>query len=243
MQFDEQASQLCGSAAAGGCSSWRQAVGCTAAGERDPLQDRPCDNEIQPSQAGYCECDTPKVNLEYACDHEPFTCAEKCTATKEELVPCGQLVKATKAAKQALIDLVDGWGFRVREEDPLSGIGATNVTAGAIAALALFESSSGGSNGVDASSNATGSSGCGRAAVLITDGKSFVFLQFCFPPVSPVSPVSFLFLSLFLSPFIFLLSLSPISLLFPFRVGFIFISLLHQCVLLHVCVPPLPSLP
>ena len=62
-------------------------------------------------------------------------------------------------------DLIDSWGFRVRDEDPLAGIGTTNITAGAIAALALFEAKP-----PPSSVNETWSSGCGRAAVLITDG-------------------------------------------------------------------------
>ena len=103
VQFDEQASQLCSSASAGSCASWRQAVGCNATGDRDPLQDRPCDVEVQTSQAGYCECENSE-NYPVDCDHQPFTCDDKCNevTTKNELIPCGRMVKATKITKQAL---------------------------------------------------------------------------------------------------------------------------------------------
>ena len=60
------------------CVKWRQTDGCSATGKRQPDNDRSCDAVIKSGSSGYCECDSGVRAGESACEHPPFTCADKC---------------------------------------------------------------------------------------------------------------------------------------------------------------------
>ena len=67
------------------CVSWRQTVDCSPSARRQPAMDKPCNTRIQNGWSGYCECEGGVRAAESACQHEPFTCAEKCGAQWEWL--------------------------------------------------------------------------------------------------------------------------------------------------------------
>ena len=60
------------------CVSWRQTSGCSGTGKRQPDQDRTCQTNIRNGWSGYCECEGGVRAAESACEHVPFTCADKC---------------------------------------------------------------------------------------------------------------------------------------------------------------------
>ena len=60
------------------CVSWRQTSECSPMGKRQPHQDQACKAKIQSGWSGYCECDSGVRAGESNCEHEIFTCADKC---------------------------------------------------------------------------------------------------------------------------------------------------------------------
>ena len=60
------------------CVSWRQTSGCQPTGKRQPHEDQSCTTKIKSGSSGYCECDAGVRAAESACEHPPFTCADKC---------------------------------------------------------------------------------------------------------------------------------------------------------------------
>jgi tetratricopeptide (TPR) repeat protein len=60
------------------CVSWRQTSGCQPTGKRQPHEDQSCTTKIKSGWSGYCECDAGVRAAESACEHPPFTCADKC---------------------------------------------------------------------------------------------------------------------------------------------------------------------
>ena len=59
------------------CVGWRQTGGCTAAGSREPDNDKACDVEIEAGSSGYCEC-AGGGRLNADCDHPQGTCVDAC---------------------------------------------------------------------------------------------------------------------------------------------------------------------
>jgi len=60
------------------CIKWRQTGGCSASGKRQPQADRDCHVRIQDGWSGYCECEGGVRAAESGCEHEEFTCNERC---------------------------------------------------------------------------------------------------------------------------------------------------------------------
>jgi len=64
------------------CLGWRQTGGCSADGEREEQQDKPCDALINSRMSGFCECGDGRVIKKPGCDHgeheESFKCVDEC---------------------------------------------------------------------------------------------------------------------------------------------------------------------
>lgn len=60
------------------CVKWRQTSGCTASGKRQPDSDRDCHVKVKNGWSGYCECEGGVRAGESSCEHEEFTCNDKC---------------------------------------------------------------------------------------------------------------------------------------------------------------------
>jgi len=67
------------------CVSWRQTSGCSAEGERETNNDKPCNARIDAGASGYCECGAGRTIKKPGCDkgkefNEEFTCENECSA-------------------------------------------------------------------------------------------------------------------------------------------------------------------
>ena len=60
------------------CVKWRQTADCSASGKRQPQSDRDCHVRIKQGWSGYCECEGGVRAGESTCEHEEFTCNERC---------------------------------------------------------------------------------------------------------------------------------------------------------------------
>lgn len=92
------------------CVGWRQTGGCSADGNREPHQDKPCDATIDATMSGFCECGDGRRIRKPGCQHgefmEPFTCKAECAGEPnlyEELnVDSGASEKDVKQAFRKL---------------------------------------------------------------------------------------------------------------------------------------------
>uniref|UniRef100_A0A7S2JDY8 J domain-containing protein n=1 Tax=Haptolina brevifila TaxID=156173 RepID=A0A7S2JDY8_9EUKA len=60
------------------CIKWRQTGDCSPTGKRQASEDRDCHVKIQKGWSGYCECEGGVRAGESGCNHEEFTCTDKC---------------------------------------------------------------------------------------------------------------------------------------------------------------------
>eukprot|EP00439_Symbiodinium_sp_Y106_P052141 s522_g6.t5 len=71
------------------CVAWRQTGACSPAGPLEPGSDKPCTEMIARGASGFCQCEglgAPGAHgsaAESGCDHEPFTCAQKCIERRQ----------------------------------------------------------------------------------------------------------------------------------------------------------------
>ena len=81
----EAAAAAGGDAGAGGaltqditCVMWRQTSGCMPDGPAEHAKDLPCSYPVPSGNSGYCECSGGLHVAKSTCEHDSFTCAEKC---------------------------------------------------------------------------------------------------------------------------------------------------------------------
>lgn len=60
------------------CVKWRQTGDCSASGKRQPQSDQDCHVRIKHGWSGYCECEGGVRAAESSCEHEEFTCNDRC---------------------------------------------------------------------------------------------------------------------------------------------------------------------
>lgn len=88
------------------CVSWRQTGGCSSEGQREPQLDRSCDDTVNPTMSGYCECGDGRIIRKPGCEHgefaEPFKCRDECAHEADLYEELGLDSGASeKAIKQA----------------------------------------------------------------------------------------------------------------------------------------------
>eukprot|EP00928_Gymnodinium_smaydae_P028087 TRINITY_DN21518_c0_g1_i1.p1 TRINITY_DN21518_c0_g1~~TRINITY_DN21518_c0_g1_i1.p1 ORF type:complete len:485 (-),score=115.63 TRINITY_DN21518_c0_g1_i1:406-1860(-) len=88
------------------CVAWRQTGGCSADGEREPHNDKACEENIDARASGYCECGDGRLVRKPGCDvgdmYEPFSCRDECAREPDMYEDLGVDSGASeKALKQA----------------------------------------------------------------------------------------------------------------------------------------------
>jgi len=62
------------------CVMWRQTGGCKPDGPRESAKDLPCSYPVPNGNSGYCECSHGITVARNTCEHDSFTCQEKCAS-------------------------------------------------------------------------------------------------------------------------------------------------------------------
>lgn len=88
------------------CVAWRQTADCSADGRREQHLDRSCDDTINPTMSGFCECGDGRVIRRPGCARgefaEPFSCRDECAHEPDLYEELGLDSGASeKAIKQA----------------------------------------------------------------------------------------------------------------------------------------------
>ena len=69
------------------CVAWRQTSGCDPSGRRQPANDKTCDQWVDGSDSGFCECVNGRQTSLVGCGYPGFTCADMCAfRTGKEIV-------------------------------------------------------------------------------------------------------------------------------------------------------------
>ena len=62
-----------------GCVKWRQTGACSPDGPREPENDKECDEYIQKSDSGFCECINGQKVMQKGCNKKGYdTCKIAC---------------------------------------------------------------------------------------------------------------------------------------------------------------------
>jgi tetratricopeptide (TPR) repeat protein len=112
------------------CIAWRQTGNCDGhAGEREPGFDRSCTDKIPYGVSGYCECrpshsghpvlDSFTKASVSTCDHQEFTCADKCLEEWEQRIANHAAEGSTLDETKRLISLKEQSGMQKLETSRL----------------------------------------------------------------------------------------------------------------------------
>jgi hypothetical protein len=74
------------SSASSTCSGWAQTSQCSASGPREPQNDKPCGEDLDPGWSGYCQCGGGDVGMN--CGHVVISCDEACVVAATSAGSC-----------------------------------------------------------------------------------------------------------------------------------------------------------
>ena len=74
------------SSASSTCSGWAQTGQCLASGPREPQNDKPCGEDLDPGWSGYCQCAGGDVGMD--CGHVVISCDDTCQVASQPAGSC-----------------------------------------------------------------------------------------------------------------------------------------------------------
>ena len=84
------------------CEGWRQTGDC-GNGDREPQNDKKCNQEVPSGHSGYCECcRSAGARLKYGCEHGPFKCTDVCKQDRVVQQICADLTEVPDSAANNL---------------------------------------------------------------------------------------------------------------------------------------------